>query len=351
MSPTPHESVRQRGFFLLEPGQTAFRDVPVPEPGAEDVLLKVRYVGYCGSDLNTFRGLNPMVSYPRIPGHEISATIEAAGKSVPEPWRSGVHVTLSPYTNCGICPACRCGRPNCCRDNQTLGVQRDGALTEFLVVPWTKLFTSPSLGLKDLALVEPLTVGGHAVERGAVTPDETLVVLGCGTIGLGAIAAAAFRGARVIAVDIDDVKLELAARMGAATCINSTSCDLPATISKLTGGDGPSVVIEAIGLPATFRAAVDMVAFAGRVVYIGYAKKPVEYETKYFVQKELDIRGSRNAMPVDFANVIRMMETGHVPVTELISRIYPFEKAGQALHDWAAEPTLFTKILVAVAPE
>jgi threonine dehydrogenase-like Zn-dependent dehydrogenase len=287
-----------------------------------------------------------MVSYPRIPGHEVSGTIVAVGAEVPAEWRPGLAVTLSPYTCCGRCPSCRAARYHCCRDNQTLGVQREGALTELLVVPWQKLFTSPRLGLRELVLVEPFTVGGHAVARGRVSAADTVCVLGCGAIGLGAIAGAACRGARVIAVDIDDAKLALARQAGAAETINSATANLHDRLHALTSGDGPAVVIEAIGLPQTFRAAVTEVAFAGRVVYIGYAKQPVEYETKYFVQKELDILGSRNATPDDFRQVIAMLEAGRVPVAAMISRTAPFTAADEALAAWHANPAAFTKILI-----
>lgn len=335
-----------KAFCITAPGQTEFRDIPRPAPGPDEALVRVCFVGYCGSDLNTFRGLNPMVSYPRIPGHEISGIIEATGDEVPPAWRSGQAVTVSPYSHCGSCSACLRERPNCCRHNQTLGVQRDGALTEFLAVPWLKLFAAPSLGLRELALVEPLTVGAHAVGRAEVAAGDTVCVLGCGMIGLGAIAAAAGRGARVVAVDIDDAKLGGATRVGASHALNSARCDLHAELQALTHGEGPDVAIEAIGLPATFQAAVEEVSFAGRVVYIGYAKSPVEYQTRLFVQKELDIRGSRNALPADFEAVIRLLEAQPFPTDELITRSYAFREAGQALADWQAAPAAFTKILV-----
>src|SRR5262249_5732406 len=163
-----------------------------------------------------------------------------------------------------------------------------------------------------LALVEPLTVGFHAVKRGRVTGDDTVAVIGCGIVGLGAVHAAAQRGARVIAVDIDDEKLSYARQAGAVQGINSAKADLHTELGKFTQGNGPNVVIEAVGTVATFRAAVDEVAFAGRVVYIGYTKRPVEYESQIFVQKELDIMGSRNSLG-DFPEVIAALEAGGFP--------------------------------------
>ena len=334
-----------KAFRITAPGQTEIADIPLPVPGAGEVLLKVNIVGYCGSDLNTYRGKNPMVSLPRIPGHEVAATIAARGADVPAEWPVGQAVTLSPYTSCGTCPSCRRGRANACQFNQTLGVQRDGALTEYLVTPWQKLFRSPTLALRELALVEPLTVGFHAAARGEVAARDTVAVFGCGAIGLGAIAGAAWRKAQVIAIDIDDAKLEIARQAGATHTINTTKLKLHETLAQLTNG-GPDVVIEAIGLPQTFRAAVEEVAFTGRVVYIGYAKEAVAYETKYFVQKEVDIRGSRNAQPEDFRAVISLLETGKFPLDRIVTHTFPFEKAGEALALWDKNPAAVTKMLI-----
>ena len=326
-----------RALVITKPGQTGLVDLPAPTPGTGEVLLKIHTIGYCGSDLSTFRGLNPLVQYPRVPGHEIGAVIAACGPEVPAEWVTGLEVTVSPYTHCGACSACRQGRFNCCRNNQTLGVQREGALTEFIVAPWQKLYRSPQLGLRELALVEPLTVGFHAVDRGRVTASDTVMVFGCGAIGLGAIAGAAYRQARVIAVDIDDAKLALAKQCGATETINSRT-------TKITVE--PDVVIEAVGTPETFRAAVELVNFAGRVVYIGYAKKPVEYETKYFVMKELDILGSRNATPKDFQTVIQMLASGRFPVDAVITKTVSLVEAGAALQAWSDNPAAFTKIQI-----
>lgn len=336
-----------KALVITGAGQTRSVDRPEPVPAPGEVLLQIKRLGFCGSDLNTFRGLNPMVSYPRVPGHEIGAVIAAVAEGVPEHFQVGMVTTALPYTACGECSACRNGRANACRSNQTLGVQRDGALTGFLSVPWQSLVRSEKLSLTEHAMVEPLSVGFHAVERGRVTRADTVMVFGCGMIGLGAISGAALlRGARVIAVDVDDAKLDLARKAGASETINSKTENLHEKLAGLTDGDGPGVVIEAVGLPATFRAAVDEASFAGRVVYIGYAKEPVSYETKYFVMKELDILGSRNATLENFSDVIRVLESGRYPVAETITLTVPYAEAGRALASWAAAPSQITKIHV-----
>lgn len=335
-------------LVIDSPGHFSYGEKTRPEPKAGDVLLRVKRLGFCGSDLNTFRGGNPLVTYPRIPGHEIAAVIEQLGSDVPSDFSVGQAVTVMPYTACGKCPSCRRGRVNACQHNQTLGVQQEGAFTDFIVTPWQKLVPA-KLSLRELALVEPLAVGFHAVARGRVTASDTVLVFGCGMVGLGAIAAAGLdRKATVIAVDIEDAKLAVGRLAGATHTINSRTESLHERVRALTGGDGPDVTIEAVGTPATFVAAVDEVAFTGRVVYIGYAKAPVAYETKNFVMKELDIMGSRNSTPEDFRAVVTMLEAGRYPVDQTITSTVPFAEAGAALKRWSDNPGAVTKIHVEV---
>lgn len=335
-----------KAVMLNGPGRAEIGEVEPALANADTVLLKVRMVGLCGSDLNSYRGRNPLVTYPRIPGHEIAATVIDPG--LHSEWQPGTPVTLSPYAACGHCAACERGRSNACRDNQTLGVQRDGALTELIAVPAAKLYRA-NLTLKELCVVEPLTVGFHAAGRGRVTAEDTVAVFGCGGVGLGVVAGSAFRGARVIGIDVDDEKLETARKAGANEVINSKTRDVHAQLMELTNGRGPDVVIEAIGLPATYRAAVEEVAYAGRVVYIGWAKEEVAYETRPFVHKELDILGSRNAMPEDFRDVIRMLEAKRFPVEAAVTHIVPFEETPRILEEWSLEPARFTKIMIHVS--
>jgi threonine dehydrogenase-like Zn-dependent dehydrogenase len=304
-------------------------------------------VGFCGSDLNSFRGKNPLVSFPRTPGHEIAATI-VEGDNQDRALAAGVDVAVSPYSHCGRCRSCLRGRPNACQFNETLGVQRDGALAEYLVARPESLYPA-KLAIRELCLVEPLTVGFHAVGRGRVTPADTVAIFGCGGVGLGAVAASSFRGANTICVDVDTEKLRLAQLVGGTHTINSASESLHTRLLELTDGHGPDVVIEAVGLPETFRAAVEEVAFTGRVVYIGYAKDHVSYDTRLFVQKELDIMGSRNALPEDFRAAIRMLEEHRFPVDDAISSIVTLDQAPEALHSWSENPSKIKKIMVHLA--
>lgn len=335
-----------KAIQITSPGNIKIVDIPAPVAGKGEVLLKIGYVGFCGSDLSTFLGKNPMVSYPRVPGHEISAVIISTGEEVPVNFKPGQAVTVVPYTNCGQCSSCRKGRSNACRYNQTLGVQRDGAMQEFITVPWQKLIIDDHLSAKELAMVEPLTVGFHAVDRGRVTDTDTVMIFGCGMIGSGAIIRAALRGARVIAVDIDDQKLELARKIGANYCINSKITNLHDALQDITGGHGPDVIIEAAGNPFTYQSALEEAAFAARVVCIGYAKNDVSFATKLWVQKEIDILGSRNATPSDFEAVVNYLKKGSFPLDEMITLIIQPQDAADAVAAWSANPGKIMKILV-----
>ena len=289
---------------IVNPSEMKVVELEKPTVGVGEVLVRIKYVGFCGSDLNTFLGRNPMVKLPVIPGHEVGAVIEEIGPDVPAGFEKGMNVTLNPYTNCG------------------------------------------KISPRDCALIEPMSVGFHAVSRAQVIDNEYVMVIGCGMIGIGAIVRAALRGATVIVVDLDDEKLELAKRVGASHVINSKSENVHERMQQITEGFGADVVIEAVGSPVTYVMAVDEVGFTGRVVCIGYAKSEVAFQTKYFVQKELDIRGSRNALPADFRAVINYMKEGNCPVEELISKIAKPEGALEAMQEWTANPGKVFRILV-----
>ena len=321
-------------------------DLAEPQTGDDEVLLKLEYVGFCGSDLSTFRGGNPMVRMPVVPGHEVGATIVSIGKNVPDGLKPGMTVTVNPYTNCGKCASCRNGRVNACQHNETLGVQRWGAMREYIALPWEKVIPAGLLTPRTCALIEPMSVGFHAVSRAQVTDIDVVMVIGCGMVGMGTIVRSASRGATVIAADIDDEKLAIAREMGASYTVNTLKDDVHARLLEMTSGFGPDVAIEAVGSPATYQMAVNEVAFTGRVICIGYAKTEVSFQTKYFVQKELDIRGSRNAQPSDFRAVIHYLARGTCPVDRLITREVSPEEAPETMQWWHENPGKVFRILV-----
>lgn len=337
-----------KALQIPEPRKVAVIDLQKPVPAAGEVLLKIDYVGFCGSDLNTFRGANAMAKPAVIPGHEVSATVAGVGEGVPAAFTEGLRVTVNPYTACGRCSSCRAGRPNACEHNETLGVQRDGAMREYLTLPWQKVIPAPGLQPKEVALVEPMSVGFHAVARAQVSDIDTVMVIGCGMVGLGAVVRASLRGARVIAADIDPEKLEVAKSLGATWAFDSTAPDFHDRLLEVTGGAGPDVIIEAVGSPVTYHMAVEEVAFAGRLICIGYAKSEVSLPTSLFVKKELDVRGSRNAMPSDFEAVIRYLQASTGSVERLISAVVAPDGAQDALEAWNAAPGKVFRILLEI---
>lgn len=326
--------------------QMAVVEIEKPSMQPNEVMLRLEYVGFCGSDLSTYLGKNPMVNMPVIPGHEVGAVIEKVGENVPQGLKPGMVATVNPYTNCGKCASCRNGRVNACQHNQTLGVQRDGAMREYIALPWEKIIPAGLLTTRTCALIEPMSVGFHAVSRAEVTDIDVVMVIGCGMVGMGAVVRSAQRGATVVAADIDDDKLELARRMGASYTINTKTDNVHERLMEITSGFGPDVVIEAVGSSITYQMAVNEVAFTGRTVCIGYAKTEVSFQTKFFVQKELDIRGSRNAQPSDFRAVIHYLEKGACPVDDLITKVVKPEEAEEAMKQWADNPGKVFRILV-----
>ncbi|HWU62889.1 MAG TPA: zinc-binding alcohol dehydrogenase family protein [Ensifer sp.] len=315
-----------------------FRMVESQPLGAGQVRVGVRHVGLCGSDLNTYRGLNPLVALPRIPGHEIGGEILEVGEGVDPVLAVGARVIVMPYTNCGTCSSCRKGRLNACRYNRTLGVQQDGGLADDIVLPAEKLILNDTLAPHRLALVEPLSVGFHAVARGRIEKGDKVAVIGCGMIGMGALIGAVARGAEVLAIDMSEKKLEIARQFGASVTVNGRNEDVAACVLEWTSGDGVDVAVEAVGLPETFVQAIDLACFAGRVVYIGYSKAPVTYDTKFFNLKELDIMGSRNATTDDFRTVIEHLEKIGDTADLLISKVFPFDDAEAAFPYWRESP-------------
>ncbi len=328
--------------------QARLTDIPLPEPGPGMVRLQVRHVGLCGSDLNTYLGRNPLVSLPRVPGHEIGGIIDTIGADVPGTLRAGMTALVLPYTTCGVCPACRVGRTNACRDNRTLGVQQEGGLSEAIVLPHDRLIPEDRLAAPALALVEPLAVGFHAVARAQPQPGEWVAVVGCGMIGMGALIAAVDCGARAIAIDLSAAKLDVARQLGATAVVQAGTDDVAEAVSALTDGDGVAVALEAVGRPETFRQVVELTAPAGRVVFVGYSKAPVSFDTSLFNLRELDLFGSRNATRRDFAAAADWLAAHASQAEGLISRVFPMAEAEAALPWWVANPDSL-KVLVEVS--
>ena len=331
--------------MIDEPYSIKVGDTEKPEPKEGEALLKVMYGGICGADVASYTGNQPFTTYPRIPGHEFSAEIV----SVPENnrgFKAGDIVTANPYFNCGECYSCKRGFVNCCTDNQTMGVQRDGAFREYIVMPVERIYEGKGLSAKELALVEPFTISYHALHRASVKPGDNVLIVGAGPIGLFALIAAKAQGARVYSADILPGRLEKALHFGADGVIDSKKNDIREEAMRITGGNGFDVCVEACGQSVTFLSCIDCAAFAGNIILIGNGKKETTFLHSILLKKELNVFGSRNSYPRDFRAVIDLIASGKVNVLDMVSDIYPVERADDAFKALADNDGSLAKVLI-----
>ena len=333
--------------LINKPFEIAVTDTPKPEVKDGEALLKILYCGICGADVASYTGNQPFTTYPRIPGHEFSAEIV----SIPENDRGlkpGDVVTANPYFNCGECYSCRRGFVNCCTDNKTMGVQRNGSFCEYVAMPVERIYEGKGLSAKELALVEPFTISYHAVNRAPVKAGDKVLVVGAGPIGLFALIAAINKGAEVYVADILDGRLEKALDFGAKGVINSAKTDIKEEAMKITGGDGFDCCIEACGQSVTFLNCIDCCAFAGKIILIGNGKKETTFLHSILLKKELNVYGSRNSYPSDFKDVIDLISSGKVDVLKMVSDIYPMDRADEAFKALANNKGDLCKVLVKI---
>ncbi len=333
--------------LINEPFQIAVTDTEKPVPKEGEALLKVLYGGICGADVASYTGNQPFTTYPRIPGHEFSAQII----SIPENdkgLKPGDIITANPYFNCGGCYSCKRGFVNCCTDNQTMGVQRDGAFREYITMPVERIYEGKGLSAKELALVEPFTISYHALHRAAVNEGDKVLVVGAGPIGLFALIAAKAQGAKVYVADILQGRLEKALHFGADGVINSKDSDIVEETKKITGGNGFDVCVEACGQSVTFLSCIDCAAFAGKIILIGNGKKETTFLHSILIKKELNVYGSRNSYPSDFKAVIDLIASGKVNVMDMVSDVYPIARADEAFKILAANDGSLAKVLIEI---
>lgn len=331
--------------WIEEPFKIEVTDTQMPVPKEGEALLKVLYCGICGADVASYTGNQPFTTYPRIPGHEFSAQIV----SIPENekgLKAGDIVTANPYFNCGMCYSCKRGYVNCCTDNQTMGVQRDGSFREYITMPVARIYDGKGLSAKELALVEPFTISYHALHRAPVKPGDKVLVVGAGPIGLFALIAAKAQGAEVYVADVLDGRLEKAMHFGAAGVINSSKTDIKEEAMKITNGNGFDVCVEACGLSVTFLACIDCAAFAANIILIGNGKKETTFLHSILLKKELNVFGSRNSYAKDFMAVIDLIASGEVKVLDMVSDIYPIDRADEAFKALANNDGSLAKVLV-----
>ncbi len=324
-----------KSIVLIEPGKLVLQEISLPPaPGENEVQVRVRQVGICGTDLHAFQGHQPFFTYPRILGHELAVEVVEIGPTpLAHNFKVGDHGCIQPYLNCGHCGACLRGFDNCCMNLQVIGVHRDGGMRELINVPIDKLHKAP---LKDdeLALVEMLSIGAHAVRRAHVIPGEFALVVGVGPIGLGAALFAQQAGARVIVADVSEWRLGFAQQhLGIEYRIDAKDAPLE-QLRAIIPNDMPSVVFDATGNSKSMHQSFQYTAHGGRLVFVGLFTGDITFNDPEFHRRELSLLASRNATALDFQTVLHLLETGRVDVTSWISRRASPEETVVEFADW-----------------
>lgn len=336
---------------LTEPGRLRLMETPEPDPpGPGEALVRVHRVGVCGTDLHAFQGRQTFFSYPRILGHELGVEVVTLGEPLdsPSPVQVGDRCAVEAYLHCGGCGACRRGQTNCCVSLRYLGVHIDGGLRPYLTVPTAKLHRSDRLSLDQLALVEMLTIGAHAVDRAHVAPGETVLVLGVGPIGLSVVQFAHAAGVRVLALDMDEARLAFSQRLGVDETLQAGEGALD-RVRDLTEGEMPTVVFDATGAPASMNGALAYLAHGGRLVFVGHHPGEVVFPDPEFHRREATLLASRNSTAADYHRVINFVETGVVDTTAWITHRATLADVPMVFPTWLDRGQRVVKAMVDVA--
>jgi 2-desacetyl-2-hydroxyethyl bacteriochlorophyllide A dehydrogenase len=333
-----------KAILIHAPWNISLKEVSDPERKKNEVLIKVHGMGICGSDIAAYKGMNPLVTYPRIIGHEI------AGEALEVPQgeteiRPGDRVVIEPYVYCGKCYPCMNQRTNCCENLAVRGVHIDGGMSEFCFHPRPLVHKVPAnVSWKLLAMVEPLTISVHAVRRARLAKEEHVVVTGSGPIGLLAAQYALVIGAVPIVVDPIDERLAFARSLGIPHGINPVKESAVERIKEITGGRMAEAVIEASGSDAAIRSSIDYVAYSGRIALVGWPKGEVSLMTAMFTKKELDVMGSRNSFRA-FPESIDLIANNKIDVASLVTRTVSFEEVPAVVKEIVAYPEKFMKVV------
>ena len=338
------ESV-MKAISCSEPGRFAMIDAPEPAAAEDGVVIDIKRIGICGTDLHAYQGNQPFFTYPRILGHELSGIVRSVGGRV-EGLQPGDQVAVMPYLHCGTCIACRRGKTNCCTRMQVLGVHVDGGMRERIAVPAAHLLRTNELTLDQSAVLEPLSIGAHAVRRSGLQAGDTALVIGAGPIGLGVMAMAKRRGAAVIAMDMNEERLAFCRRWARAdACVNALQ-EPEQALLELTNGDMPTVVFDATGSARSMAASFRYPAHGGTLVFVGLVKASIDFDDPEFHKRELTLMGSRNATKEDFDAVKEALAAGDIDVDSFITHRAPFDSMISQFETWLKPESKMMKAMV-----
>jgi 2-desacetyl-2-hydroxyethyl bacteriochlorophyllide A dehydrogenase len=296
-------------------------------------VVRVRRIGICGTDLHAFKGDQPFFSYPRILGHELGVEVVSVASDVSDV-KPGMICAVEPYLNCGVCIACRRGRPNCCVQLKVLGVHTDGGMRELITVPAAKLHPSRTLTLEQLALVETLGIGAHGVERASLQPGEFTLVIGAGPIGLAVIQFATLAGAKVIVLDVNEDRLSFCRSQFKVNLTIVAGPEAAVHLRKITSGDMPTAVFDATGNRQSMIDAFDLVAHSGRLILVGLMLGDISFHDPDAHRRELTMLCSRNATAANFQHIISLMESGRIDTTPWITHRASISSMIEAFPAW-----------------
>jgi 2-desacetyl-2-hydroxyethyl bacteriochlorophyllide A dehydrogenase len=331
-------------LICTEPGSFEYTAGTIPAQSAGNTILRIRRIGICGTDLHAFEGTQPYFSYPRILGHELAAEIEQTDRT---DFEKGETVTFIPYFNCGSCIACRNNKPNCCTAIKVCGVHIDGGMRTYLSVPSYSLVKSNGLDFDELALTEPLAIGAHAVARAAVTANEFVLVIGAGPIGLGIIEFARIAGAQVIAMDVNDNRLNFCKeKLNVKHTINALQDNVTEKLLEITGGDMPTVVIDATGNLRAINNAFQYMSHGGRYVLVGLQKEEIHFSHPEFHKREATLMSSRNATRQDFEYVIDCIKNKKIDPLNFITHWVSFDELAMEFPSYIKPETGVIKAMV-----
>lgn len=316
-----------------EPGTMKIVEQEKPNSLKEkEVLIAIKRIGICGTDIHAFGGNQPFFEYPRVLGHELSGEVAKIGAEV-QNVTVGDRVTVIPYMHCGECIACKNGNTNCCTNMQVTGVHIDGGMREFLSIPESHIIKVNQLTLNEAAVVEPLCIGAHAVRRADIKIDDTVLIIGAGPIGLGAARFAKLKGAKTIIMDLNEERLDVCKKWADCNLTLKPSDQSNEELKEMNNGQLPSIVLDATGNKFSMMNAFDYVSHGGKLVYVGLVKDTISFNDPDFHSKELTLMGSRNATLEDFKYVISCMESGKVDAESYISYQIEFEDATDYFHN------------------
>ena len=308
----------------ITPGQFEYSEAPSPEPAPGQSIVKIKRIGVCGTDIHAFDGTQPYFTYPRILGHELGCEFVSGDAPGFSP---GEAVTIIPYYHCGNCIACRNGKTNCCQNLKVTGVHVDGGMVEYLSVPSFTLVHGQGLPLDALSLVEPLCVSAHGIRRADVRPGEYVLIIGAGPIGIGAMEFARLAGGKVIALDVNNKRLQFCREtLGVPHTLNALECDVLEQLKNITAGDMPTVVIDATGSLKAINQAFSYMAHTARYVLIGLQKGDISVSHPEFHKREATLMSSRNATRQDFEYVIDCIQKGLIDPKRYITHRLPFDR-------------------------